>query len=635
MVNNNPNPIRRSQLIRPYGVGALYTQKNGIGVITCGLDYWYEKNGNDISEFQINIEWRLQRQLGVSHFRSPPEFREKSFVTSETDHNTNLTIPFLRFPQWHFCPSCKNMKKISTKTRGPIPCNFCEEKAKELKKRFKNYLVQVPIVMVCEHGHIEDFPWMQWCHRSYNSSCGEQHLRFEYSGKPGIAGQSVYCGNCKERRSLQGVFSRDRFQSQVTRDDERFKCSKLSPWHNHIERDFQDAQCDAELLVSLRGSNNVYFSVLESSIYVPENINEVPERLKNMLRNPQIKTVIDTFIALGLDPKEKLLSALEIQFKKQFIELSEFSKTSLDLAIENYLHKNEKIKLNEELSEAEFRIPEYNLFKTNYDSEQVRSQIIDINKFEGIVSRYISKVSLLKKLTKTEALCGFTRIKSSNNIRKRELRNLMWKEEPDFEKSWLPAMQASGEGIFLEFNEEHLRKMEIDNNVIKRITKLSDSIKDPRVDKNKINARFIFLHTFSHILINTLIFECGYGASALQERIYSSDDITNPMAGILIYTAGGSNEATMGGLVRMGLPGQLEKIFEKAISSSSWCSVDPVCMEAADRGGQGPLSVNLAACHNCALVPETSCESFNKYLDRALVTGTIEDKSIGFFSDEL
>ena len=375
--------------------------------------------------------------------------------------------------------------------------------------------------------------------------------------------------------------------------------------------------------------------MLESSIYVPENINDVPEKLKNILHNPIIKTNIEMLIALDSDPKDKLMIVLEKKYPSQFKELSQFSKTSINLALQNYVDQKEEIKESKELSQTEFRAPEYNLFKTNYNSNELRSQIINIDDFGEMITKYISNISLLKKLTKTEALCGFTRIKSGVGLKKRELKHLMWSEEPDFENSWLPAMQVSGEGIFLEFDEEKIKKMEDNKSIIERVSKLRNSISSPRIDEEKINARFIFLHTFSHILMNTLIFECGYGASALQERVYSSADSKNPMAGILIYTAGGSNEATMGGLVRMGLPGQLEKIFEKAISSSSWCSVDPVCMEASERGGQGPFSVNLAACHNCALVPETSCESFNSYLDRALVTGTIKDKSLGFFADEL
>ena len=55
-------------------------------------------------------------------------------------------------------------------------------------------------------------------------------------------------------------------------------------------------------------------------------------------------------------------------------------------------------------------------------------------------------------------------------------------------------------------------------------------------------------------------------------------------------------------------------------------------MESGSKTGQGPNSINLAGCHNCALVPETSCESFNSYLDRALITGNFQNPEIGFFS---
>jgi hypothetical protein len=59
-----------------------------------------------------------------------------------------------------------------------------------------------------------------------------------------------------------------------------------------------------------------------------------------------------------------------------------------------------------------------------------------------------------------------------------------------------------------------------------------------------------------------------------------------------------------------------------------WCSTDPVCM---DSPGQEPDACNLAACHCCALLSETSCEEQNRLLDRAVVVGTLERPSLGFF----
>jgi hypothetical protein len=139
------------------------------------------------------------------------------------------------------------------------------------------------------------------------------------------------------------------------------------------------------------------------------------------------------------------------------------------------------------------------------------------------------------------------------------------------------------------------------------------------------------LHTLAHLLINELVFTCGYSSASLRERLYVSQQAGQEMAGFLIYTAAGDSEGTMGGLVRMAGKDQLFPIFAAALSEARWCSTDPVCMDAGEKG-QGPDSCNLAACHGCALLPETSCEEFNRFLDRGLLVGTFDDPSLGYFS---
>jgi hypothetical protein len=151
------------------------------------------------------------------------------------------------------------------------------------------------------------------------------------------------------------------------------------------------------------------------------------------------------------------------------------------------------------------------------------------------------------------------------------------------------------------------------------------------LESRTLPARVPLLHTLAHLLINQLTFECGYGSASLRERLYVSDG-PRPMAGILIYTAAGDSEGTMGGLVRMGKPKHFERVVAHAVEDAAWCSADPVCMEIGSTSGQGPDSCNLAACHNCALVPETACEQFNRFLDRGLVVGSLTEPEIGFLS---
>ena len=67
----------------------------------------------------------------------------------------------------------------------------------------------------------------------------------------------------------------------------------------------------------------------------------------------------------------------------------------------------------------------------------------------------------------------------------------------------------------------------------------------------------------------------------------------------------------------------------KSVTMSTW-NMEEVQELTAQRGGG-----NLAACHACTLLPETSCEHMNLYLDRSMLVGTPEDPKLGFFSDLL
>jgi len=230
-------------------------------------------------------------------------------------------------------------------------------------------------------------------------------------------------------------------------------------------------------------------------------------------------------------------------------------------------------------------------------------------------------------------LYGFSRLFPDANKDKdiKEMQKMLRKKVNKHE-DWLPAVKVYGEGIFFELNEERLKKWEERPEVLNHIKKIQDNL-DALTEKRKmqsrnISPRFILLHTLSHILIEKFIYESGYHSASLRERIYCSTNPNGSMAGLLIYTADGDSEGTMGGLVRMGEQGIIETVFHNAIENAKWCSADPVCTEIGKRDGQGLEKINLAACHNCCLLAETSCEEFNRLLDR----GVLIDKEFGFFN---
>ncbi len=192
-----------------------------------------------------------------------------------------------------------------------------------------------------------------------------------------------------------------------------------------------------------------------------------------------------------------------------------------------------------------------------------------------------------------------------------------------------------GEGVFFRLDEEKLSIWEQSPDVTERIGRLAARYQSVALDRGVqtdfINARMVLIHTLSHLLINRLAFSCGYSSASLRERLFVTDNPSGPMAGVLIYTADGDSEGTLGGLVRMGRPHNLEPVIRDALEEATWCSGDPVCMEIGGAGGQGPDSCNCAACYRCALVPET-LEYQNRFLDRATWVGTLGNPDMGLWN---
>ena len=244
----------------------------------------------------------------------------------------------------------------------------------------------------------------------------------------------------------------------------------------------------------------------------------------------------------------------------------------------------------------------------------------------------LKSISLIHKVREVQALIGFTRLKPVDSTDDAGSQGVIVPVKEPF-TNWYPAYDVRGEGIFIEFDSSRINRWRSENkSLAERISILNQNYEKSFIGQNhprEITSKFLLLHTISHLLIKQLSFECGYGIASLKERIYCSEAADGKeMAGILIYTACGDSEGTLGGLVRQGRADTFPKIFNKAIENARTCSSDPVCSLSQ---GQGRDSLNLAACYSCALIPETSCEEFNSFLDRGVVVGTFDNPNFGFF----
>jgi hypothetical protein len=259
---------------------------------------------------------------------------------------------------------------------------------------------------------------------------------------------------------------------------------------------------------------------------------------------------------------------------------------------------------------------------------------MDPRRYGSAVAEILESVALVRKLRETRVLAGFTRLLPPDaGIEDGRLQTLKLDNSID----WLPAIVVRGEGIFLEFRADRLDEWIVRGEAAKRLARLVGAYNIRRTARAQppraVGPKFIMVHTLAHLLMTELSFECGYGSSSLRERIYCDTETGTPaMQGVLIYTASGDAEGTLGGLVRQGEPNRFERTLISALRRAQWCSSDPICIEST---GQGVDNANLAACHGCALLPETSCEEGNRLLDRAMIVGTPQARGVGFCSQLL
>lgn len=593
---------RKSQLIHTFGPGAMQVNKDGISMLTCGLDFWFSESGTStsidksaIEKFVVQDE-RLAKKLGVKEFRNPPDSTIKF-----QERKISLPLPAQRFPYWHVCSntSCQVMKKESAIKDDQSRCPECN-----------STMYQSRFISLCSHGHLQDFPWVDWVNNNIGASCSEScKLKLVGTGSTTSAGIKVKCVTHNTKPvSLGGVFQTTKEGDRVvssTLSEKGIRCSGAKPWLGTES----SVKCEEPLVTALRQSTNVYFAKSDSSILLPVSDND------------SINRVYSEYEKIPSNKKEMIESGGDIKTKATMLSLylgPEFEESELINFFNSYEQADHDVY---ELSEVDYRFQEYRHFLENNHDGCLVTKLREISEYDAWISKYFSKITQVKQITVTNAFCGFDRIQPSKDRKINSYKNDLW-ENYSAAKGWLPAVKVYGEGIFIEFNSTLIKSWSHNFSTKPEFKKLQDKalISSLHEKIGILSPSYLLIHTFSHLLINQMIFDCGYSTASLRERIYVSEDPETQMYGLLIYTAAGDSEGSLGGLVRMAEPKKFEAILRKSIDSSNWCSSDPICREQGDKGGQGPYGMNLGACHNCALLPETSCENFNTLLDRGCVT---------------
>ena len=574
-MSKNVGSIRRSQIISTFGPGAIVDfrlPKSGalLSGVMQGLESWeaYTKAGH---KQDVVREPRLEALLGVDHFRAPP------VGTYLKDGQTReRVLPVERFPDWLSCPDCHVINRSGqwapSRNGDSLHCGRCEEKPAVVPVRF---------VTICENGHLDDFPWGTWL--AHEAGCSRPVLALKTLGA-GISGLFLKCKTCGAGRSMAEAFS--------PKGIPRHTCRGGRPWLRDREHG-----CEAAPRITQRGASNVYFSIEKSAITLPDWRVRFKEELADYL------DMLDFF-----DEEDVLIAFID----KKVLPTWKGNETAEEIA-----RRFKEMKQENAGSEEDLRLDEFRMLLTDTSSSEEDS-ITLLNRRQPVpntLAGLISRISSVERLREVRALTGFTRLKAQVG------------GQPDpvpisrSDKSWLPAVAMHGEGIFITLDLDAVSAWESRHDISQHMQQLIEAHMGTARAEGKqadgapeqLNARYMLVHTLAHALIARLSLDSGYSSSALRERLYVGPD----MAGLLIYTSTPDADGTMGGLSRQARPARMEQLILQSLVDHELCSADPLCSEGMARSGSNG---NHAACHNCVYLPETSCEAWNGFLDRTLLS---------------
>lgn len=616
---------RPSHLMFTSGVGSLVDLPN-FSVLVSGLDDWSYAGIPDpapIAEPRLLVA--VQRFLGksVKQLRPAPWMPNQQLGHGE-DPALRVGVPVVPFPGWLRCTACNALHPVEAEAfrfenvalHKPHDARFAHTDCTRKKTGRKPLGVSARFVLACTAGHLDDFPYAQFVHGGAGcDSAKVPQLRMEDRGGNLGANVAIECVSCGRRRNIREAMGRRGAQNLPA-------CRARHP-HLGI---FETGGCDQEVKVLVVGASNQWFAQTLSALAVPRTgAGELAAKVEQQW-----------------EELDKIETRAEVPISRKFSPaLAQFVGWSDDELWDAVTQHRAKLGGDVEAEEQypDLRTPEWQIFAAGElpaVSDDFALRRIPVP--DRLRANY-ADVLQVERLREVRALVGFTRLDAPDRENPTLVKRVQLARDMP---SWVPASEVRGEGIFVRVPEELLAEWELrvghsdavaaHQQAYARFTanRYSDRI-DAGFDAMAgwPGARYLALHTLSHLLLRTIALECGYNGASISERVYSSTP-DDPRSGILIYTAVPDAEGTLGGLVSLAEPANLVRLTRRALADARRCSSDPLC---AERLPQHPSDfLHGAACHVCLFVSETSCERGNRFLDRRFVV-PIDDAKLALFPE--
>jgi hypothetical protein len=619
---NQPNNIKvgelnPSQLLYSYGIGAIVDLPH-LSAIVSGLDDWPVDPAyvREIQEDRLLLAVKSVLGKQVQRLLSLPVVLDVTGRPNPFDKEAHIGVPVTTYPQWMVCPACQILAPLQSEL-FELKVDYYHPDRTHYKhincqRANKPAVLPARFLVCCENGHLDDFPWVEYVHNFDSSQYDHKNLSLSEYGPSGEARDLyVKCNVCGTEKQLAQAFGRENREKMPI-------CKGRRP-HLH---DVDPEGCDLHMRAILLGASNIWFPFVLNTISIPDTA----DKLDNLVaENWGVLTLVE--------------SVEVVTFMARRDELKAFTEFSLADLWNAILKKRSGSQSSESTERPNLLLPEWNAFTSPISQHQTPDfrlkAVQPPAKYQGL----LSQVVLVERLREVRALAGFTRIDSPGEMAEGDEEEIQVVSPISRKKpNWIPAIEVHGEGIFLQFEGEEilkwLSKPDVKNWEGKFFQAHIEWRKNRMIDNPEAKfpgLRYVLLHSFSHALMRQFAMECGYTQASIRERIYSNNPGQPgvPMAGILFYTSAPDSEGTLGGLVSLGEPHNLERHIDTALDTCSLCASDPTCAEHMP--GYGASTVHAAACHSCLFSPETSCEKGNRYLDRSVLVATVNHENLAFF----
>jgi hypothetical protein len=592
-----PGQLRQSQVITTFGPGAMLDLPNH-SVLVGGLDHWLNQ-GDEILEPRLTAKLLALLELPTLKLYAPPPDLE-----DPTAPRTGIQA--WQFPEWFITqdiagvgqrPEVRSRILIHRKalTRGRFI---------DLDKK-KQPVVPVRFVRACRCGHIGDVDWRAFVHGGA-SDCMRQ-LWMDERGTSGDLSEVYVRCECKAERSM--------IEAMLLRDLALGHCDGARPWLGP----FAHEGCGEPNRLLIRTASNAYFPQLLSVISLPD-------------RDEAIKQAVDAAWEFVAEVED--LEQLKYERKKAKVKAALDGMSDDEVFAEIQARRSGAAETPKSVKQAELETLIASKEEVGIDKPDgtFLARALPRNKWDKPWMAGIDRVVLVHRLREVVSQVGFTRFEAASPDIQGELEMGVRRATLAREVTWLPAVENRGEGVFIQFRDDHIAAWLKRKQVQERGRKLLagfDCWKQEHTGSHRDFAGlpYIMLHSFSHLLITAVALECGYPASSIRERIYA---LPNIGYGVLLYTGTSDAEGTLGGLVQVGR--HIHEHIRSALRMGELCSNDPVCAQHEPENGHERRFLHGASCHGCLLIAETSCEQHNDFLDRGLVVRTLENPGTEFFA---